>query len=188
MPRSSLPIEHLLIALAEAPKQIAQFSDGLTQAQLHTAPGPGEWSANEVLAHLRSCADVWGNCIAKILSEHRPTIRAVNPRTWIKSTDYPKQKFRSSLQAFAKQRSELLATLEPLTQKDWSRQATVVGAGAALERTVEFYAQWLVEHERPHLKQIKRIANTMRRQQRSPLAGIDPQVCDVHRTAAKTNR
>jgi hypothetical protein len=68
------------------------------------------------------------------------------------------------LQAFAKQRSELLAILEPLAQNDWGRQATVVGAGAALERTVEFYAQWLAEHERPYLKQIKRIADTMRGQ------------------------
>jgi DinB superfamily len=165
MPRSSLPIEQLLIALAETPERIAESTDRLTQAQLHTTPGLGEWSANEVLAHLRSCADVWGDCIAKIITEHRPTIRAVNPRTWIKSTDYPKQKFRSSLQAFAKQRSELLTILEPLAQKDWSRQATVVGAGAALERTVEFYAQWLAQHERPHVKQIKRIADTIRRQQ-----------------------
>jgi hypothetical protein len=161
MSRGSLTIEQLLIALAQAPERIAESTRGLTQAQLHAAPGPGEWSANEVLAHLRSCADVWGDCIVKILAEDRPKIRAVNPRTWIERTDYPRQKFRSSLQAFAKQRSELLAILEPLSQKDWGRQATVVGAGATLERTVEFYAQWLAEHERPHLKQIKRIADTM---------------------------
>lgn len=162
MTRTSLPIKQLLVTLAETPERIAEFTDGLTQTQLHTPPGPEEWSANEVLAHLRSCADVWGDCIAKILAEHRPTIRAVDPRTWIKSTDYPKQKFQSSLQVYAKQRAELLVILEPLAQKDWSRRATVVGAGAALERTVESYAQRLARHERPHLKQIKRIANTMR--------------------------
>lgn len=164
MARGSLPIEQLLIALAEAPERIAESTHGLTQAQLQAAPGLGEWSPNEVLAHLRSCADVWGDCIVRILAEDRPKIRAVNPRTWIESTDYPRQKFRSSLQAFAKQRSELLAILEPLSPKDWRRQATVVGAGAALERTVEFYAQWLAEHERPHLKQIRRIADTIRGQ------------------------
>jgi hypothetical protein len=26
-----------------------------------------EWSAVEVLAHLRACGDVWGGCIARIL-------------------------------------------------------------------------------------------------------------------------
>ncbi len=162
MTRSSLPIKQLLIALAETPERIAELTDGMTQAQLHIAPNPEEWSANEVLAHLRSCSDVWGDCIAKILAERRPTIRAVDPRTWIKSTDYPQQKFQSSLQAFAKQRSELVAILESLARKDWSRRATVVGAGAALERTVESYAQRLAKHERPHLKQIKRIASTIR--------------------------
>ena len=37
-----------------------------------------------------------------------------------------------------------------------------MGAGKVLERTVLFYAQWLAEHERPHVKQIERIVNTMR--------------------------
>ena len=38
--------------------------------------------------------------------------------------------------------------------QSWSRTATVTGAGAALERTVLFYAQWLARHERGHVKQI----------------------------------
>lgn len=36
----------------------------------------------------------------------------------------------------------------------------VTGAGKVRERTVLFYAQWLVSHERPHVKQVKRIVNT----------------------------
>jgi hypothetical protein len=86
---------------------------------------------------------------------------AINPRTWIKKTDYPKQEFRASLHAFAAQRTGLLAVLEPLPPKAWSRTATVTGAGKPLERTVQFYAEWLATHERPHLKQLKRIVNTM---------------------------
>ena len=34
--------------------------------------------------------------------------------------------------------------------------------GKVLERTVLFYARWLAVHERPHLKQIVRIASTVR--------------------------
>jgi len=114
-----------------------------------------------VLAHLRSCADVWGNCIAAILAEDRPTLRAVNPRTWIKQTDYPELEFRPSLQSFTMQRADLLAVLQPLPPESWARAATVTGAGRVLERTVLFYAQWLAHHERPHVKQIERIVNTM---------------------------
>jgi hypothetical protein len=160
---SSLPTaEQLLAALAAAPPQIAECTAGLSAAQLRAAPAPGEWSANEVLAHLRACADVWGGCVATILGQDRPTIRAVNPRTWIKGTDYIELEFQPSLQAFAAQRAALLAVLEPLGPEDWARSATVTGAGRALERTVEFYAQWMAKHERPHLKQIQRIAGAVR--------------------------
>ncbi len=114
-----------------------------------------------MLAHLRACADVWGNCIVAIIAQDTPTLRAVNPRTWIRKTDYLEQAFQPSLQAFATQRTDLLAVLEPLAHEGWSRAATVTGAGKVLERTVHTYAQWLARHERPHIKQIERIVNTM---------------------------
>ena len=83
MPKRSLTIEQVLTLLAETPRRIAALTAGLAPAQLHTAPNHGEWSANDVLAHLRSCADVWGNCIEVIIAQDTPTIRAVNPTTWI---------------------------------------------------------------------------------------------------------
>lgn len=161
MTSRSLTSEQVLTMLAETPPRIAALTAGLLPAQLHTAPNHGEWSANDVLAHLRSCADVWGSCIEVIIDQDMPTIRAVNPTTWIKSTNYREQAFQPSLQAFATQRTDLLAILEPLAPAGWSRAATVTGAGKVLERTVFFYAQWLARHERPHLKQIERIVFTM---------------------------
>ncbi len=163
MPNKSLTIEQVLALLAAAPPRIAALTAGLAPAQLHIPPNPAEWSANDVLAHLRACADVWGNCILTILTQDKPTLRAVNPRTWIKETDYGEQEFQSSLRAFAAQRTELLSVLEPLTRAGWSRTALVTGAGKPLERTVLFYGQWLAKHERPHLKQIEHIVTTLRR-------------------------
>ena len=119
-----------------------------------------------MLAHLRACADVWGDCIAAIIAKDRPTLRAVNPTTWIKKTDYLALEFRPSLRSFATQRADLLAVLEPLPPEGWARTATVTGAGKVLERTVLSYAQWLARHERTHVKQIERIVNTMRLEQR----------------------
>jgi hypothetical protein len=162
VPNKSLTIEQVLTILAETPPRIAELTVGLTTAQLHAAPSPGEWSANDVLAHLRACADVWGDCIVTIINQDTSTLRAVNPRTWIRKTDYLEQKFQASLRAFARQRTNLLAVLEPLAREDWSRTATVTGAGKPLVQTVHTYAQRLARHEWPHLKQIKRIVSTMR--------------------------
>jgi hypothetical protein len=161
MASRSLTIEQVLTLLAETPRRIDALTTGLAPAQLRTSLGPDGWSANDVLAHLRSCADVWGGCIATMVAEDRPTLRAVNPRSWIKRTDYPELEFRPSLRSFATQRADLLAVLEPLPHEGWSRSATVTGAGNVLERTVLSYAARLAGHERPHIKQVQRIVNTM---------------------------
>jgi hypothetical protein len=162
VPNRSVTSAQVLALLAETPPRIAALTADRAPAELRTSAGPHEWSANDVLAHLRACADVWGDCIAAIIAEDRPTLRAVNPRTWIKRTDYPELEFGPSFRAFASQRAELLTVLEPLPQEGWSRAATVTGAGAVLERTVLFYAQWLAQHERAHVKQIGRIVKTVR--------------------------
>ena len=163
MPSRLLTTERVLTLLAETPPRIATLTAGLAPAQLYTPPNHDGWSLTDVLAHLRACADVWGNCIVAMIAEDTPTLRAVNPRTWIKKTDYLELEFRPSLRSFATQRADLLAVLEPLPHEGWSRAATVTGAGKVLERTVLFYAQWLARHERQHVKQVERLINTMPR-------------------------
>ena len=157
-----LTIEQNLTLLAATPARIADLTEGLPPAQLTTPPKPDEWSVRDVLAHLRACADMWGKCIAQILSEDRPTIKAVNPTNWIKKTNYREQEFHPSLQAFTAQRAELLALLNPLPLEAWSCTATVTGAGKPRQRTVHTYAQWLANHEQSHLRQVERIVTTLR--------------------------
>jgi hypothetical protein len=162
LPSRSLTIEQILTLLAETSPRIAALTADLAPTQLHSPPNHDEWSANDVLAHLRACADVWGNCMMAIITEDAPTLRAVNPLTWIKKTDYLELEFRPSLRSFATQRDDLLIILEPLPHGSWSRTATVTGAGKPLQRTVLFYAEWLARHERQHVKQVECIVNTMR--------------------------
>ena len=162
VPSRSLTIEQILTLLAATPQRLTTLTAGLAPGQLHTRPSADEWSVNDVLAHLRACADVWGACMEAMVAEDMPTLRAINPLTWIKKTDYLELAFGPSLRSFAEQRAGLLAVLEPLPRDDWSRRATVTGAGKALERTVLFYGQWLAGHERQHVKQVEHIVNTPR--------------------------
>lgn len=153
--------EQILTMLADAPTRLANLTEGLSPAQLLALPEPDEWSARDVLAHLRACSDMWGKYILQILTEDRPTIKAVNPTTWIKQTNYGELDFQPSLHAFTDQRSELLAVLQPLSPKAWARAAMVTGAGKPRERTAYTYALWLANHELSHIKQIERIKNAM---------------------------
>ena len=159
---ASLTAEQALAILTETPSRLGSLTTGLTPTQLRTAPAAGEWSANEVLAHLRSCADVWGDCLRKILDEDEPTVRAVNPRAWITRTNYLDLQFRPSLRAFAQQRTDLLAVLGPLPAPAWRRSATVTGAGSPLRKSVRDYAERMAKHERAHLTQIEQIVNALR--------------------------
>jgi hypothetical protein len=156
-----LSIEQVLTQLAEGPRRLAALTAGATPAQLHAARRPSDWSLNDILAHLRACSDMWGGYIRTILAEDRPTIRAMNPTTWIKQTNYPELEFRPSLRAFTRQRAKLLAVLKPLPPKAWSRSATVTGGGKARQRTVMTYAQWLANHERSHFRHIARLVDAI---------------------------
>lgn len=156
-----LTIEQNLNLLAATPVRIAALSKVLPPALLLTAPEPAEWSARDVLAHLRACADMWGKCIILILNQDHPTFKAVNPTTWIKQTDYLELEFQPSLQAFTSQRDGLLAVLTPAPHEAWTRTATVTGAGRPLERSLHTYAQWLANHEPPHIRQIEKIVNRL---------------------------
>jgi hypothetical protein len=152
-----LPIDKILTILKETPPRLAELTAGLAPAQYHTSPSAGEWSVNEVLAHLRACNEVWGGYyIMTILAQDEPTIKAMNPRTWIKNTDYLEQDFQPSLRAFTKQRRKLLAVLEPLPPRDWTRTNILIGAGKPLQQTLMSHADGLARHERAHLKQIER--------------------------------
>jgi hypothetical protein len=154
--------EQILAMLAAAPSRLAELTDGIQPTQLVTPPAAGEWSARDVLGHLRACSDMWGKAIAVIIRDDHPKFKAVNPRTWIKQTDYLALDFQPSLQAFTMQRAHLLAMLMLIAPEDWSREATVTGAGKSLVRTVYTYAHKLARHEQPHIQQIERAAKRAR--------------------------
>ena len=161
MPRRVMTVEQVLTVLRETAGRLAALMGAATPAQLRAVPQPGEWSATEVLAHLRACADMWGRAIEAIVAHDHPTVKAVNPTTWIESTDYSELAFRSSLKAFTRQRARLLAVLESLSPDGWSRSATVIGGGKPIERTVHDFANRLARHERTHWKQVEKTVNAV---------------------------
>ncbi len=154
MTRQRMTMEQILSVLRDTPDRLGDLTSDLTEAQLYASPEPGEWSVTEIAAHLRSCADVWGEAIETIVATDHPTIRAVSPTTWIQSTNYRELAFASSFQAFRTQRDGLLALLGRLPGQGWSRSATVLGGGRPLEFTVHSYADRLARHERTHWRQL----------------------------------
>lgn len=146
----------ILMALVATPEQIARVARGHSDAVLHRPPASGAWSARDIVAHLRACAEVWGRSIDRMIAEDHPTIRYVSPRGWIKRTDYLGQSFSESLRALTGVRSGLIDTLRGLDAAGWSRPATFTGTTLGREATVFSYAKRIAEHEVQHLGQLQR--------------------------------
>jgi uncharacterized damage-inducible protein DinB len=159
-----------LNVLSETPKQIARLARGRSHLQLHRKPDANAWSAREIVAHLRACADVWGSSIDRMLSEEHPTIRYVSPRSWIRKTDYLQQDFRDSLRAFSHHRATLIRTLNGLDAAGWSRGATFTATTQGREATVLTYAARIADHEVRHLGQLQRTIRSCASRRR----GVNP--------------
>jgi hypothetical protein len=147
--------EHLLERLAATPHRFALLSRSLAEERLYFKPDERAWSANDILAHLRASADVWGKSILAMIAQDHPTLRYVSPRTWIRKTNYPAQNFHDSLHAFTQQRTELLQALRALQPADWSRGATFTGTTRGREQTIFSYVQRIRDHEHEHLQQLE---------------------------------
>ncbi|HTC85627.1 MAG TPA: DinB family protein [Candidatus Acidoferrum sp.] len=153
-----LTVEEIMAILPETPRRIVALTEGLTPGQWRTPPLPDTWSVNDVLAHLRACHDVLGGNLLRIVREDGPSWKGMNPRAWMKRTDYPSWQFAPAFEAFKKQRAELLGILAPLPPEAWERTATVTGMiGETYERSALYYGDWLAGHERAHWKHIGRI-------------------------------
>lgn len=149
-------IRPILTALSASPKHIVRITRGSDDRRLLRKPQADAWSVQEILAHLRACADVWGQSIERMLAEEHPMIRYVSPRGWLNKTDYLQEAFRDSLRAFTIQRVALVKALRGLDPVDWLRGATFTGTTLGREATVLSYATRIADHEARHLGQIER--------------------------------
>ena len=159
MPRAAhaaSEIRAVLTTLSATPKEIARIARGCSVRQLHRKPEAEAWSAREIVAHLRACAEVWGRGIERMLAEDHPTIRYVSPRGWIKRTDYLQQSFHDSLADFSHRRVTLVKTLSGLDALGWSRGATFTATTLGREASVLSYARRIADHEVQHLSQLHR--------------------------------
>lgn len=144
-------ISWILDTLKDAQKRIAAASKGVPTAKLHVHADKKTWSVNDILAHIRSSSDVWGDSIEAMLTQEMPKLPDIHPRKWIKQTNYPELDFHTSFKAYSEQRKTLLKTLMKLSFEDWSRGAMIGGR----IHTVFTQARRIAKHDSDHCNQIE---------------------------------
>jgi len=146
-------IEKYLGLLSNTSRRIMKATQGFDDLRLQYKIDKKAWSVNDILAHLRSCADVWGGSIEAMLAQDTPTLPYRHPRQWITKTNYPDLMFHESFQAFLMQRKSLLNVLNNLPFEDWSRVAMIKHR----EHTVFSETRRMALHEDIHCQQIEEL-------------------------------
>src|SRR5215211_4055432 len=104
MKATQTEIEKYLDLLAETPRRITKVTKDYPDSHLQSKSGKGDWAVNDILAHLRSCSDIWTHSIYAMLAENEPVFPDINERKWAKVIGYANVPFHESFQAFSLQR------------------------------------------------------------------------------------
>lgn len=149
-------IDELLFRLSDVPLRIARAVEGYNETALHTASVEGEWSAADILAHMRASDAIVAYRAYVLLTRDNPTLLAYDERHWAEVARYVESNFRSSLALYALHRAEMVNMLRHTNLEDWQR------AGLHEERgpvSLLDVVTSLVEHEEEHCAQLENIHN-----------------------------
>ena len=116
-------------------------------------PGPGRWSAHEVVVH---CADSEANAAARLrylVAEAEPRIVGYDQDAWARTFDYASQDLEDALAVVTLARRTTARILRRLKDEDWARRGTHTEHGAyGVEDWMRIYA----DHLEAHARQIER--------------------------------
>jgi DinB superfamily len=146
----------ILELLTQSPLRLEKATRGLQTTRLYLRSDLEPWSVSDILAHLRACADVWGNSIIAMITRDNPTLRYVSPRSWMRKPTYLEQEFDAALESFTQGRQKLVKALADLDEAGWGRRGTFTGTSPRQrDQTVLSYSDRIVNHEQAHLDQIE---------------------------------
>ncbi len=133
-------------------REVAAALDGATDEELDARPGPGQWTAREVVHHLADSEMMSAIRLRLLVAEENAAIRAYDEKAFARRLHYDRP-IASSLLAFQAARSCTGDLLDRMSEADFARQGTHPEHGSyGVDRWLEIYAQ----HAHTHAGQIRR--------------------------------
>jgi hypothetical protein len=138
---------------AQGPVRLREAWASVPEAARQWRPGPGKWSAHEVVVH---CADSETNAAQRIryvLMEKDTTIVGYDQEAWARELDYHSLPVDLALETVEAVRANTAAMLRRLPESAWGRAGRHTEHGAySAEDWLAIYA----EHVHKHAGQIER--------------------------------
>ncbi|PYN01314.1 MAG: hypothetical protein DME07_14415 [Candidatus Rokuibacteriota bacterium] len=162
-------LRRLSLTLDELAATVCEHDDGA----LGRRPDARNWSATEIVCHLRDVEELFLMRFMTMLAMDEPKILAfsaapadleawgigggighpLDPDRWAEERQYGRNDPREALAAFARRRGETLALLERLGPAEWQRGGLHPTRGRI---TIAEYAVALAAHDANHLAQLHR--------------------------------
>jgi DinB superfamily len=149
MPLTAQQREDLIRRYAEGPAKLAAAIAQVPAEARKWRPGPGKWSAHEVVCH---CADSETNAAVRIrflMAEPDAKLLGYDQDRWAKVFDYHSMPWEPSLAVVQAVRAVTTLLLRRAPEEAWSRTGTHTESGSySAERWLEVYAEHLEKHSR----------------------------------------
>lgn len=147
----------MALGAAERAEQIERYAKGpallraawekVPEEARQWRPGPGKWSAHEIVCH---CADSETNGAARIrylVAEKDPLILGYDQDHWAATFDYHSHPAGAALAAVEAVRANTAALLQRLPSEAWSKEGKHTESGRyAAEDWLRVYAEHLEKH------------------------------------------
>lgn len=165
MPDDRSEREQLIRRYEQGPAKLRDAFVQVPREAWKWRPGPGRWSAQEIVCH---CADAEINAAARIrylVAEEKPTILAYDQDRWAQTFDYHSARVELALSTVEVVRAHTTNLLRRLPEEAWSATGTHTESGPY---TAMDWLRIYAEHLEKHSRQIERNLAQWRQEETRP--------------------
>src|SRR5262249_51171698 len=135
------------------PSDFAGAIKGAADAQLSRRPDDKNWSAKEVVCHMRDTEESFLQRFQAIMAMDDPKFLPVEPDRWAADRQYQRNDTGEALEAFRNRREESMRFFRELRPEQWERGGLHATRGRMTLRDFVGLMAW---HDDNHLEQLKR--------------------------------
>jgi len=146
-------LKETFVEIGRAPDEFIAAVQGMSDAVLSKRPDEKNWSAKEIVCHVRDTEEYFLDRFQMILSFDEPFFSPADVQRWAFERQYLRNDAGEALAAFRKRRQDTREFLKGLAPGQWERTCIHKVRG---RMTLRDYLNLLASHDKNHLDQLKR--------------------------------
>ena len=146
-------IEEQMARMERTADDFAKAITGVSDTVLSRRPDGTNWSAREVVCHIRDIEESFMARFQAIMLMDEPKFLPVEPDRWAEERQYQRNDITDALAAFRMRRDESLKFLRGLKVEQWERGGIHATRG---HMSIKDFVGLMAWHDDNHLDQLKR--------------------------------